>query len=130
MRPVLGLTFLPPHDQDSVPVHLYSVVSDPDQSYEEVVIANFTTYRSGNGDPSCLIQPGEHSWVRRETCVAYGHARIAAGADLEAGLTGGVLSARELLSDELIERIQVGAFESRHSPEGCLRVLRAQGFGP
>lgn len=63
----LGNTFLSQH--------LWVVISLPWPDDESVVLVSFTTRRK-DSDTNCLIQPGEHPWVKHETVVEYEKARI------------------------------------------------------
>lgn len=61
--------------------HVWVVVSDPRRDLKKVVIANMTTVRH-NSDRSCVVQAGEHSFVKHETCMMYAGAKTVAAGDL------------------------------------------------
>jgi len=68
MKP--GDTFILP---DAFGKHLNVVVAVTKDG--SVVLCHFTT-RTRRSDPTCVIQPGEHSFVVRETTVRYDQALI------------------------------------------------------
>lgn len=101
--------------------HLYAVISRP--SVPEVVLVNLTTLRP-RSDRSCLVDPGEHPFVTRPTCVAYQYAEVVPTAILEAKLAAGILRPRE----PLLMRIWEGATITRFLPLRCHQVLPDQGL--
>ena len=63
---VLGETFfLANRDIDS---HLQVIISDPAASPDSIVTANFTSWRADK-DQSCIVEPGEHHYVTRRSCI-------------------------------------------------------------
>lgn len=99
--------------------HLWMVVTNP--KLEKVVIVNFTSFRLGS-DESCVVDAGEHPFVRKKTCVNYADAKVVPSKNL-AKLLGMkrhngsfVCPQREPLSNELLLRIQQGAVISDRTP--------------
>ena len=91
--------------------HLWFVLSDPSPT-GTIAIASFMTHRPrvGGHDRTCLIvQPGAHPFIRRETCVAYRHARMITESQFETDLRSGERIQRDPLGPELLRRIQEGA---------------------
>jgi hypothetical protein len=50
--------------------HLWIVLSDPAVDPDTVLLVNLTTYDSRK-ERACILLPGDHEWVRKETCVNY-----------------------------------------------------------
>ena len=55
--------------------HLWVVISDPHEHCGVFVTVNLTTdeFRAGR---DCVLRPGDHRWVSRETYISYGDARL------------------------------------------------------
>jgi len=88
--------------------HLWIVcsVSDRDRS---IVILNLTTWRAGC-DENCVINPGEHSFVKHRSVVSYEHGRIATL--VQQDKLRSIASSRAPATDALVSKIQVGAIAS------------------
>lgn len=56
-------------------IHLWMVISDPEQDPHRVLLVNFTTW-TPRQDPACVLQEGDHPFIHHETCVNYADARI------------------------------------------------------
>ena len=111
----------------SVGSHLWVVISDPRRDPQRVVIVNMTTVRH-NSDRSCLIQAGEHGFVRHETCIMYAFAKTVADVDLERQLAAGQIQLLAPVSSILLRRIRDGAVISDFTPLGIVQVLVDQGI--
>src|SRR5205823_2432203 len=55
--------------------HLWVIVSDPTKDAQRVLLISLTT-AAPHKESVCLIQAGEHPWVKHETCVAYDKAKV------------------------------------------------------
>ncbi len=106
--------------------HLWVVISDPAKNPENVLFVNFSTDRGL--DPSCILHPGDHRFVRRRTCVVYRRARVERNADLDCLLASGRLVLDDPVSGKVLERIRQGAAVSEFMPLGSLRILIDQGL--
>lgn len=105
--------------------HLHVVVSRTDRP--DIVIVNLTTQRS-RSDLSCVVRPGEHRFVVRNSVVAYGFAEVISSSVLHAKLASGDISPHDPMSDDLVRRIWDGADVSPHFPLCCRQILRDQGL--
>ena len=111
--------------------HLWAVISDPQQSNDEIVIANFTTLKNKSyEDTSCIIETGEHKFFKdkqHRSYVFYNRSRVVNLSELELWLrTGQLKPYPEPLSSELLEKVRAGAKETIHLPFGVERVLSMQ----
>lgn len=59
----------------SVDQHLWFIVSDPLLDDKKVVVVDLTTVGRFK-ETTCLINRGEHPFVKHQTCVAYKYAKI------------------------------------------------------
>lgn len=57
------------------------VVSDPAINGEQILIVNFTTKRA-DSDLACVVNKGEHPFVRHETVVSYRGAKVVSATEL------------------------------------------------
>lgn len=108
--------------------HLWAIISDPlIDIADPVVIVSFTTYREGK-DATCVLQPGDHPFIKHQTAVDYGRAVDAPNAGLDACADRGELVLQEPLRPDILQRIRHGAAESPFIPEGCRMILVKQGL--
>ena len=106
--------------------HLWIVVSDPQVDRAVVVIANMTT--DDGIDPSCILDAGDHPFVKHRTRIRYDMARILSDTDLERYVASNAIRLHERVSAEILERIRQGAASSPFIPFGCKQVLIDQGL--
>jgi hypothetical protein len=122
-----GDTFLIPSPQEDECAHLHVVISDPEKEPDGVVLVPITTWESYK-DESCLLQPGDHPFIKHASCVQYRDARIVPAARLARAIAGGQIRSREPVSSELLARILAGAGESRFLPAEHGNILARQGL--
>jgi hypothetical protein len=51
-------------------VHLWIIISDPEQDSDQVLIVSLTEYHPKK-DTACILGPGDHAFIYKRTCVAY-----------------------------------------------------------
>jgi len=114
---------------DSIPDdHLWVVISDPQANpTDPVVIVNLTTYRSDK-DCTCILEPGDHAFVRHRTVVHYGGAYAVPTGRLDEMRSLGELEPQPPLSPALLGRVRDGAGRSEFTPEGCRKILVEEGL--
>ena len=57
--------------------HLWVVISDPVQDKERVLLVNFSSVKEGVPlDSACVLLPGEHPYISKDTFVYYRHAQV------------------------------------------------------
>lgn len=108
--------------------HVFVVISHPQSNYHEVVLVNFTSYDESRKDSSCVLGPGDHSWIRKTTCISYRDARVASESQLDSLVTTGQLVPLDPASDSLLGKILSGAERTDELPGKCRRVLEQQGL--
>jgi hypothetical protein len=103
--------------------HLWVVITDP-QSDGSVAMVSFTTKRA-NSDLNCVMNVGDHPFIRHETIVAYELARV-----LDPGQQKHVLANPSLsppkapVSSALLQRIHEGALVSDLTPQKIQKMVR------
>jgi len=119
-----GDTFLIPTLDD----HLWIVISDPALDPVNVVLVCLLSWRPHH-DQACILEQGDHAFVKHSTCVQYPWARTVADARLEELKRDGTLRLKDPLSANILERIRISAANG-DIPTGCFDILRRQGFVP
>lgn len=79
------------------------IVSDPEIDPRRVLLLSLTTYRDGKEDV-CLIERGQHPFVRHTTCVAYDIAKVVTLDQLTAFRDSGQLEIQAPANEELLAR--------------------------
>ena len=102
--------------------HLWVVLTSPNER-GELAIANFSTAARG-WDTSCIVSPGEHPFVSRESCVRYSDARLVECSHIEAAISKGLISRREPVSNALLYRILQGCLVSEDTSPRIAKEVR------
>jgi len=101
--------------------HLYILIA-AEQKTNRGLIVNITTYRDGC-DRSCVIMPGEHSFLKHESVINYGDSKIASISTIEEALPKGVIKPHDPVSPGLLKRIRESGLKSAAIPLKCLNFL-------
>jgi hypothetical protein len=107
--------------------HLWIILSDPKQNAEEIVLVNLTTWKLIH-DPACIVNEGEHSFIKWQTCVNYPRARLETAGSIACLFAAGEATSREPLSAELLQKIRNRAGESQMIRRAYLDLLVSQGL--
>ncbi len=91
--------------------HFRIVITDSNEQNEFLTVAVDTLHNSFQ-DTSCIIEPGEHSFIKTRSFVNYHYARVLNFTQVFNGLQKGVLVRKEDISEDLLLRIQEGARKS------------------
>lgn len=116
-----GDTFLPLNLYN----HLYVVCSDPAIDAERVLLLSFTTWKPKEED-CCILQVGDHPFIRHRSCVRYKDAGIASVRAILLLVDKGEMRRCEPVSCDLLARIRAGASKSDYLTEGCRQILQSQ----
>ncbi len=92
--------------------HLHIVVMDVPVA-QEVLLASVTTYEDEK-DSTCILEPGDHPFVRHTSCISYRHVRIVSRATLQTLIDKGRLATQPSLAQPVLDRVIAGM---RRSPE-------------
>ena len=106
--------------------HLYFVLL-LDADTDQAILANLTSHwpEARRHDNCTVVRPGEHPWVRRNSCVYFRGAMFTPRQELERRIASGRYSQREPLAPHLIERFQRAAIEHPLTPAEIKTALRA-----
>lgn len=123
----IGNTFV--KQAGTIPSHLYIIISDPSANPERVVVVNLTSWRKtavGLNDASCIVNKGEHKFIKSKSYIYYRKAICASLENLQKAIDGGAITLRENCSDALLNKILEGAAKSQFTPIGIIGVLKEQ----
>lgn len=115
-HPSEGATLLMPSGQEGK--HLFVVLNNPAtfQGYgprPHIVLVNVSTVRPGiPHDTTCLLAAGCHPFVRRESFIAYRHARIEPVAHVVEMVKRGLFEPQDPVPTELLTAIKAGLHKS------------------
>jgi hypothetical protein len=102
------------------------VLSDPTRDHF-VLLVNLTSHRADKDD-ACILDVGDHPFIRHRSCVNYAKVKHIAVAQLETILNMPSVERREPLSIEVLQRIRDGAGKSRFIELGYWQMLVEQGL--
>jgi hypothetical protein len=106
--------------------HLWMIISEPAADPERVLVVNFSTWKPYH-DQACVLNPGDHPFLTRRTCVNYPEARVASDAILEKLLAAKQIFPRQPLPAALLQQIREGARRSGMKLE-YVQILIDQGL--
>jgi hypothetical protein len=106
-------------------IHLWVIFTDTDAYPDTVLIVSLTTYTVDQED-TCIIGVGEHTFVRHETCVAYGRTKKTSRQALCALRDCGRIVMQDPVSPEIVNRIRQGASRSRRIPREFIEIMGDQ----
>ena len=109
--------------------HLHMVISDGEQCSDRVVLINLTSWKPRISDETCVLDVGDHPFIKQKTVVFYREARIAKAGDLEEAEQCDLIYRDDVLDASLLRRIQEGAMQSDQTPRCVKEFLRDQGIG-
>lgn len=109
--------------------HLFILLTDPVPTAggsKNVLLVGISSVRPGLfHDPACLLYPGDHPFLDRQSYVNYPRARIEDAQKLINGVKNGVLTPRDTLAGEIFARVCHGLTESRHASPKILEFYLA-----
>ena len=79
------------------------VISDPLLDPENIVIVNFTTWRTDK-DQACVVEQNEHNWLNHKSCINYREAKIVTLSGLEGFLDLQTMVKESPLSSTLLKK--------------------------
>jgi hypothetical protein len=79
-----------------------------------VVVVNLTSKTLD--DQSCILRPGDHPFVTKETAIAYIRADCLSLGQIQAAVSHGIWEQRQKFRPEVLRRIQNGALVSDDIP--------------
>ena len=101
--------------------HLWLIINGPAAHADVALIINVSTLRP-NAETTCIVQPGEHPFIKHDSYVRYRGARGVKVAHLAEAVKQGLLKPQQAAGKMLLEKVRAGA---KASPllAGELRAL-------
>lgn len=96
--------------------HLFIVLTAPEGEPPVVVMVNITTRRP-TSDATVILTPGDHSFVKHESVIAFEHASLFEVSKLESGLVSGALTKYPDISESLFSAVKQGLLSSPRTPQ-------------
>jgi len=134
--PLRRATLLVPSGPENDPdrKHLFILLTDPadtEARVKAVLMVSLSSIKAGlPHDPACLLYPGDHPFVKRNSFVVYQKARIEEAEKVLRGVKDGKLVPQNPMDSAVFVRICKGLEESRLTPPKVLRFyLAATGRG-
>ena len=118
--PFPRVTLLMPSGPRSQPdqYHLFVVMTEPVEQPDTtklVALVNIASVRRGiTIDSTCVLPPGSHRFIIRESYVEYRHARLEECNALIRGVRDGKLIPQNLVDEPIFARIAEGMLRSSH----------------
>ena len=109
--------------------HLWFVLSDPSLDPRHVVIVSFTSWAPYK-DQSCVVDQGDHPWIKHKTCVYFRGAQVVSNDILDRQVAAGVLVPQPPLGQALLDRIRAASGQSKGMKGGPYQILEDQGLVP
>lgn len=122
----MGDTFRLLNRSTLIDAHLHIIISDPSQNNNKIVTVNFTSWKPDK-DQSCVVEIGEHSFIRVRSCVDYRDKLIPLNL-YEQCLSSGDLVSNDPVCKGLLKRIIDGAGISPYISFGSRKILVDQGL--
>lgn len=105
--------------------HLFILLTDPcenEEGVQAVLMVSLSSVKPGlPHDPSCVLKAGDHPFVKRDSFVVYGKARIEDAQKLLRGVKDGKLVPHDTVTPEVFARICDGLLRS---PRTAPRLLQ------
>lgn len=96
--------------------HLRIIISNPNEDNEFLTVS-VDTFKFDWQDSSCIINSGEHPFIKHKSFVNYRYAEVISFGKIFNALRLGLFIKKEDVSPELLLKIQNGARVSRHFDE-------------
>ncbi len=123
--PEVGDTFLVPSGPAEFK-HLFVVCTGSMERPDFRLVVSVTSIHAGiRYDPACVILPGEHSFVRHPSYVAYRKAERRSAADMDRFLAAGYFVRKDPVSQVLLDRILRGFLTSDFAEPWAVAMLRS-----
>ena len=116
--PFKKVTLLIPSSPDNLRdvKHLFIILTNPPSSEKQakVLLVNVSTvYNNHVFDDACIIEAGEHPFIKRRSFIDYRYARIEEASMLIKKVKSGEFIAHESMSEGLYTKIVNGLFKSK-----------------
>lgn len=105
--------------------HLWIIISNPLLDSEQIVTVNFTSWQPYK-DQSCIVEVGEHPFIRNKTCISYIDSKLITATQYDDNLLKSFIIPHSPISENLMARILISAAESHYLSLGHYEILEKQ----
>ena len=95
--------------------HLHIVCTEPCGRGQQLLVS-VTTWTNSLCDDACVLDVGDHPFIRHRSWIMYRKARLELAEDLDNGVEIGVFVPRQALEHPVFERVLQGICISRSTP--------------
>ena len=126
----LGDTFLITKPGKTLDSHLWVVLSDPAQNADKILIVNVTTHKGMNVDESCILEIGDHPWIKKKSYVHYleSEVKVIKASDYAALLYEALINPQQPFRPDVLARVLNGAAVTDLLGLGQREWLKTQGL--
>lgn len=103
--------------------HLFIICNDT-CSLKANLLINISSFYDGCDD-TCVLNVGDHPFVRHQSYVFYAGAKIIKADGLQKGFQDGSLTPREPLGDAVFERVIAGINVSLDTPNNVIKYFNS-----
>jgi hypothetical protein len=113
---------------ENLPQHLWFIISYPKISPEEIVIVNLTTWQDNRigQDASCILETGEHPFIKHKSFIKYSEAKIVTKKQLIKLFNAGLVESHKGLDQDTLRKILCGAADSHFLKLQIKKILEGQ----
>ena len=94
---------------------------------QNVLIVNLTSL-DPRKEQVCVLKPGDHPWIRHDTCINYRDSQVTTLDKLLAAQNANALMIQSPVSDDILLKIREGAMNSTKMPLDHADILISQGL--
>jgi hypothetical protein len=95
--------------------HLHIVCTDPCSRGLQLIVS-VTSWTNSLCDSACILDEGDHPFIRHRSWVMYRKSRLELAADLDNGVQIGVFVPRQTVAPHIFERVLQGICTSASTP--------------
>ncbi|MBF0136544.1 MAG: hypothetical protein H7833_20715 [Magnetococcus sp. DMHC-1] len=108
--------------------HLFIVLTDPFDSgfgKKYVLLVSVSSIKNKIPyDKTCILNPGDHSFIKRRSFIYYGRSRIEDAMELIDGVKDNKLIPCEPLEQNIFSSVCEGVYNSPQTPRGIIEFYR------
>ncbi|OIR24491.1 hypothetical protein BGC33_10720 [Bathymodiolus thermophilus thioautotrophic gill symbiont] len=116
--PRVTLLVATPRQGDKDLRHLFIILTEPVNG--EIVTVNLSSYKTSFDDKSCVLDKGDHPFIKHKSYIVYHRSEILKATQLE-NIT---IRQLEQVADDVFRRIIQGLLQSKQTPNKVKKFYR------
>lgn len=96
------------------PIIYNNIISSPTQLIQMVSISSYNPEQPC--DPTCILDPGEHEFVKHKSFVCYAYTRVVAAQAIQLSLDEKTFVLKERVTEDVFARVHAGVGISDDTP--------------